>query len=86
MVSKHRAGVVARALRLRSPKVKAVVPAPCRPGIELVDAQGGVKHRMTPDELLTGRARGNYEAFCGQRLLAASLTDPGRGRCPGGAS
>ncbi|MGH3751969.1 MAG: hypothetical protein ACRDRP_04600 [Pseudonocardiaceae bacterium] len=36
-------------------------------------------------ELLAGRARGDYQAFCGAWLLAASLTDPGRGqyqRCP----
>jgi hypothetical protein len=57
------------------------VPAPRRPGIELVDARTRVVHRVSPDALLDGRARGDYEAFCGARFLAASLTDPGRGRC-----
>jgi hypothetical protein len=58
MVSHRRAGVVGRALRLgRSPEV--VVPAQRRPGIELVDAPSGVRHRVSPDELLAGQARGS---------------------------
>src|SRR3982750_4558757 len=57
------------------------VPAPRRPGIELVDARTRVVHRVIPDELLGGRARGDYEAFCGARFLVTSLTDPGGGRC-----
>ena len=57
------------------------VPAPRRPGIELVDARTRVVHRVSPDGLLNGRARGDYEAFCGARFLAASLTDPGAARC-----
>ena len=57
------------------------VPAPRRPGIELVDARTRLVHRVNPDALLDGRAHGDYEAFCGRRFLAASLTDPGRGRC-----
>jgi hypothetical protein len=56
-------------------------PAPRRPGIELVDARTRLVHRVSPDALLDGRAHGDYEAFCGARFLAASLTDPGRGRC-----
>lgn len=62
---------------------KTPVPAPRQAGIELVDVHTRVAHRVTPDELLAGRARGDYEALCGARLLAASLTDPGRGQCPG---
>lgn len=57
------------------------VPAPRRPGIELVDARTRVVHRVSADGLLDGRARGDYEAFCGARFLAASLTDPGGVRC-----
>jgi hypothetical protein len=47
----------------------------------MVDAVTRVAHRVSSDELLAGRQRGDYQAFCGARLLAASLTDPGRGRC-----
>jgi hypothetical protein len=32
-------------------------------------------------ELLAGRPQGDYQAFCGAWLLAASLTDLGRGQC-----
>lgn len=49
-----------------------------RPGIELVDARTRVAHQVSPEELLAGRVRGDYEALCGVRLLAASLTDPGK--------
>jgi hypothetical protein len=81
MMSSHRSpGVLARALRLLRPP-KAAVPVPRRAGVELVDARSGVRHRVTPEELLAGRARGDYEAFCGARLWAASLTDPGRREC-----
>jgi len=43
-----------------------------------VDVHTGVVHRVSSDELLAGRARGDYQARCGIRLLAASLTDLGR--------
>jgi hypothetical protein len=61
------------------------LPAPSRTGIEVVDARSRVVHQVSLDRLLDGRARGDYEAFCGVRLLTASLTDPGRWRCPEGA-
>jgi hypothetical protein len=61
---------------------KAAIPAQRQPGIELVDARTRITHRVTSDELLAGRLAGNYEALCGARLLSASLTDPGRRRCP----
>jgi len=80
MVNYRRAGVVARAMRLRR-VTKVVIPAPRRPGIELVDALTRVAHRVSPDALLAGRHAGDYEALCGARLPAASLTDPGRVRC-----
>lgn len=63
------------------PPPNELVPGPRLPGIELVDARTRVAHQVSPEELLAGRARGDYEALCGVRLLAASLTDPGRGRC-----
>ncbi|MGH3839835.1 MAG: hypothetical protein ACRDS0_00025 [Pseudonocardiaceae bacterium] len=62
------------------------IPAQCRPGIELVDGITQVRHRVSSDALLAGRQRGDYQALCGARLLAASLTDPGRGQCPACAS
>lgn len=68
----------ARLHRLGRPQV----PTPSRPGIEVVDARTRVVHRVSLDRLPDGRARGDYEAFCGARLLAASLTDPGHGHCP----
>lgn len=57
------------------------MPVPCRAGVELVDARSGVRHRVSPEELLAGQALGNYVALCGARLRAASLTDPGRRDC-----
>jgi hypothetical protein len=63
-------------------RAKTPVTAPRPLGIELVDVHTRVAHRVNPEELLAGRARGDYEALCGARLLAASLTDPGRSRCP----
>lgn len=85
MVSHRRAGVLARAWdQRRSPK--ATIPAPRRAGIELVDARTRVAHRVSPDGLVAGRQRGDYQALCGARLLAASLTDPGRRPCPECAS
>jgi hypothetical protein len=67
--------------RWRRSSAAAVVQVQRLPGIELVDAVTGVAHRVSSDELFAGRQRGDYQAFCGARLLAASLTDPGRGRC-----
>lgn len=37
---------------------------------------------MSPDALLAGRQRGDYEAFCGARFLVANLTALERGFCP----
>lgn len=80
MSSHRRPGVLARALRLlRTSKTAVLVPR--RAGVELVDAHSGVRHRVTPEELVAGRAWGDYEAFCCARLRAASLIDPGRREC-----
>jgi hypothetical protein len=82
MSNHRRPGVLASALCLRWPPNKAIL-APRRAGIELVDARTRVAHQVSPEELGAGRARGDYQALCGVRVLAASLTDPGRGRCAG---
>ena len=81
MVSHRRSGVVAKALRLHRSPPEVAVPGPRRAGIELVDARSRVAHRVNPDELLAGRQHGNYLALCSIRFLAASMVDPGRGRC-----
>lgn len=80
MSSHRRHSALARVLRLlRTPKTEVLVPR--QAGVELVDAHSGVRHRVTPEELVAGRAWGDYEAFCGARLRAASLIDPGRRQC-----
>lgn len=38
-------------------------------------------HRVSPDELITGRQRGEFVAVCGARFAAAALVEPGRARC-----
>jgi len=64
----------------------AQIPAQRRAGIELVDARSGLAHQVRAEQLRAGQARGDYQALCGARLLAASLTDPGHGQCPECAS
>ena len=50
---------------------------------EVVDARTLRAHLLTPDALVAGQhAAGRYIALCGQDVLPASLTEPGRGRCP----
>jgi hypothetical protein len=71
MVGRHRRQVRAMQARIQEQ----------RPGIEVVDSLTQVTHRVTGDALLAGRLAGQYKALCGVRLLAASLTDPGRGLC-----
>lgn len=63
------------------PSVHAVITVPRPPGAEVVDALTSLVHRVSVDELLAGRRRGNYLALCGARFPAASMVDPGRGRC-----
>lgn len=79
-VGRHRAVADRRRWRRLS---NPIVPVPRQPGIEIVDALTRVTHRVSSDALLPGRLAGTYQALCGVRLLAASLTDPGRGRCTG---
>lgn len=86
-MANHRASAPGRSwwrpMGARLPRLaRTPLPAPRRAGIELVDVHTRVTHQVSPEELFAGRARGDYEALCGVRLLAASLTDPGRSRCP----
>lgn len=81
MVARHR--VVPNRRRWRWSSTSAVVPVPWQPGIELVDALTKAVHLVSAEELLVGRQRGNYQARCGVRFLAASMVEPGHGRCPG---
>lgn len=59
------------------------VPIPSqRPsGMDLVDAHSRIAHRISHEAMLEGRLTGVCHALCGARVLAASLTDPGRGQC-----
>jgi hypothetical protein len=65
----------------RRSSAQAVIPVPRRESIELVDGLSRVAHRVSPEALAAGRARGEYDALRGIRALAASLTEPGRGWC-----
>lgn len=47
--------------------------------VGMVDARTRVEH-LVPDDVLAS-PRHSYLAKCGAEVLAASLTDPGRGRC-----
>jgi hypothetical protein len=58
-----------------------IIPAQRRAAIDLVDSRTQIMHRVTGDELLAGRRSADHQAFCGMRVLGASLTDPGRARC-----
>jgi glucokinase len=78
-VGRHRA--LSDRARWRPLSTQVVIPVPRRSGIEVVDAQTQIRHRVSVEALLAGRLAGIYETLCGARVLAASLTDPGRGRC-----
>ena len=51
--------------------------------LRITDARTHVEHLVTDESLAAHRHTGRYPALCGTEVLAASLTDPGRGRCPG---
>ncbi len=90
--SRHRrwSGVLARALRrnqgvaapaLQSPGIAA--PALQSPGIAVTDGLTRVTHWVSSEAMSEGRrSGGRYQAVCGVQLWPASLTEPGRGRCP----
>ena len=50
--------------------------------VGIVDAQSRIEHLVTDTSAMEHRHSGRYLALCGTRVLAASMTDPGRGRCP----
>jgi hypothetical protein len=80
MTSHHRPGLLAKFRPRRPAKISTTAP---HPSIELVDGLTWISHHVTYEELLAGRLLGgSCTALCGVRVLAASLTDPGRGRCP----
>jgi hypothetical protein len=83
-MARHRA--VSDRPRWRRSPAPAVIPVPRLPWIDLVDARTKLAHLVSPDELAAGHQRGNYQARCGARFRAASLVEPGRGRCRGCAS
>lgn len=78
-VGRHRA--VPQGSRWRRSSAPAAIPAPRRPGIEVVCAATKLTHRVSPEELVPGHQRGDFVAFCGARFQAASLVEPGQGRC-----
>jgi hypothetical protein len=47
--------------------------------VAVVDARTRVEHLVADDALAEPRL--SYPARCGVEVLAASMTDPGRGRC-----
>lgn len=47
----------------------------------VTDARTRVEHLVPDESLVTQRHAGRFLAVCGAEVLAASLTDPGRGRC-----
>lgn len=52
---------------------------PCPVGI--TDARTHVEHLVSDESVAAHRHAGHYLALCGMTVLAASLTDPGRGWC-----
>jgi hypothetical protein len=81
MTSHRRPSRLARVFGSRR-AASTTVPAQRRPSIELVDASTRVAHRVTSEQLVLGcRTDGSCTALCGVRVLAASLTDPGRRHC-----
>jgi hypothetical protein len=47
----------------------------------VIDARTQIEHLVSDESAMAHRHRGHYLALCGVTVLAASLTDPGRGRC-----
>ena len=48
----------------------------------VIDARTRVEHLVSEQSVAAHRHAGCYVAKCGAMVLAASLTEPGRGRCP----
>jgi len=49
--------------------------------VGMTDARTHVEHLVSDESMGTHRQAGHYRALCGMTVLAASLTDPGRGWC-----
>jgi hypothetical protein len=49
--------------------------------VGIIDARTRVEHLVTDELVAAHRHAGRYPALCGRELLAASLVEPGRGRC-----
>ena len=49
--------------------------------VGITDARTRVEHLVPDESLVAQRHAGRFQAVCGAEVLAASLTDPGRGRC-----
>jgi hypothetical protein len=47
----------------------------------VTDARTRVEHLVPDESLVAQRHAGRFLAVCGAEVLAASLTDSGRGRC-----
>lgn len=70
MAGRHRRGARAQVLVQRGP----------RP-LGMTDSQTRLEHAVTDESVMAHRHSGRYLALCSAEVLAASLTDPGRGRC-----
>ena len=53
-----------------------------RHSLGVIDARTHVEHLVSEQSAAAHRHAGSYVAHCGATVLAASLTESGRGRCP----
>jgi len=53
-----------------------------RRSLGVIDARTYVEHLVSEQSAAAHRHAGCYVAHCGATVLAASLTEPGRGQCP----
>ncbi|MGH3781561.1 MAG: hypothetical protein ACRDRO_13290 [Pseudonocardiaceae bacterium] len=67
----------------KRPGTHAQIPSRWRAyTLGVTDAHSHVEHLVTDESLAANRHSGRFPAKCGTQVLAASLTDPGCGRCP----
>jgi hypothetical protein len=67
--------------RWRRSSVRAVVLTQRRVGIDVVNTLTKVAHLVAQMSWWPVTSVGEYVAFCGARFLAASVVEPGLGRC-----
>lgn len=66
----------------RTGHVRVQIPAARGPRlVGVTDARTHVEHLVSHESAMAHRQSGRYRALCGIEVVAASLTDPGRGRC-----